>query len=185
MNPEFIVYTGPMSGGKSSSLLSYVDRCQYQKREVVAFKPVIDDRYDKNSIITHSGWKIPAISVKSVADIYSHMTTIKTPAVVAVDEAFMLDGIADALVWLYRQGITIAVATLDLGYNVKPFKETEKMLSWATKVVKCPSVCVICGADAYYTHKKVVSENELEIQVGGLDLYEARCFNHHPHVKTR
>lgn len=180
--PSFIVFTGPMCGGKTSALLSYVDRCKYQKKNVIAFKPAIDTRYDKTSITSHSGWKVDAIVVKSISELVNHIVDIGKPDVLALDEAFMLNGSADALIWLYKQGVSIVVATLDLGYNGKSFKETEKMLSWATKIVKCPSVCVVCGMDAYYTHKKVVSEQEIE--VGGLELYEPRCWEHHPHIKN-
>lgn len=174
----FTLFTGPMCGGKSSALLSYIDRCRYQKKLVVAFKPRIDVRYDATSITTHSGWKTPAVLVGQIRDVYEHMSHIDKPDVVAFDEAFMIDGSADALIWLFRQGISIAVSTLDLDCNCKPFKEPQLMMPWATKIVKCSSVCTVCGADAYYTHKKVAGGDEIE--VGGLDLYEPRCWEHHP-----
>ncbi len=180
-SPEFIVYTGSMASGKTSRLLSYIDRCKYQKKNVIAFKPAIDTRYNKTSITSHSGWKVDAIVIRTIAELAEHIAQIGKPDVIALDESFMLPGSAQALIWLFKQGITIVVSTLDLDYMGKPFKETEKMMSMATEVVKCSSVCSICGEDAYYTHKKVFSEQEIEI--GGMELYESRCWEHHPYIK--
>ena len=61
--PEFIVYTGPMFGSKTTKLLASVDRYRYQNKSVQAFKPNIDDRYSQSEIVTHSGGKIPALLV--------------------------------------------------------------------------------------------------------------------------
>ena len=97
--------------------------------------------------------------------------------VVAVDEAFMIDGSADALVRLFQVGKTIIVSSLEMSASCTAFDEIVKMMPWATKIEKCPAVCVVCQNDAYYTQRKV--ENMEEIQVGGADLYEPRCFNCH------
>ena len=37
--PEFIIFTGPMFGSKTTRLLAAVDRFRYQNRNVIAFKP--------------------------------------------------------------------------------------------------------------------------------------------------
>jgi thymidine kinase len=183
-NPEFIVYTGPMFGSKTSSLLSTLEKYKYQHRKVVVFKPVIDDRYSSTEIVTHGGWKCPAICVRTGADILEHLTTLsENPQVIAVDEAFMIPGVAESLVWLYKSGFTIVVSSLEMSYAGKPFNEIEKMLVWATRVEKCTAVCTVCGRDAHYTHKK--QTNEEEIEVGGAELYEPRCFSHHVSIDHR
>ena len=56
------------------------------------------------------------------------------------------------------------------------------MLPWATKIEKCPAVCTICGKDAFYTYRKVDSLSEIE--VGGSELYEPRCWGHHPNFSN-
>ena len=43
--PEFIIFTGPMFGSKTTRLLAAVDRFRYQNRNVIAFKPKLDERY--------------------------------------------------------------------------------------------------------------------------------------------
>lgn len=102
----------------------------------------------------------------------------KQPDVVAVDEMFMIEGAGEVLVWLYRQlGTTIVVSSLDLSYAGRPFDEVARVLPWATCVEKCSAVCVVCGENAYYTHKK--ADGDDEIKVGGAETYEPRCFAHH------
>jgi len=64
--PEFIVYCGPMFSGKTSNLLSYIDKCKYQKRSVIAFKPSLDNRYSQSSIVSHNGWQTDAIVISSI-----------------------------------------------------------------------------------------------------------------------
>jgi len=88
----------------------------------------------------------------------------------------MIPGVAETLTWLFKNRFSIVVSTLDISASGKPFSEVEKMLPWATCIEKCCAVCVICGKDAFYTHKKQVGGDEIEI--GGDELYEPRCFTH-------
>lgn len=179
MNPEFIIYTGPMFSAKTTSLLSVLDRYKYQGKKVAAFKPRLDDRYDVENISTHGGWKMSASCVKVGRDILEKLADLDSnPHVIAVDEAFMIPGVADVLVWLYRSGYSVVVSTLDLSAAGKPFDEVVKMLPWATTVEKLSAVCVVCNHDAYYTYKKQTGGDEIE--VGGAELYEPRCIKCHP-----
>ena len=184
-NPTLTIYTGPMFSSKTTKLLSDLERFKLQHKKVVVFKPAADDRYSTSEVVSHSGWKWPAVTVKEGADIFGYLSEVEAPPdVVAVDEAFMIPGVADVLVWLYKYGINIVVSSLDLGFQGKPFKEIEKLLPWATYIEKCSAVCTVCGQDAFYTHKKQVTSDE-EIQVGGSELYEPRCFCHHLAIDNR
>lgn len=179
-NPSFVVYVGCMFGSKTSKLLMELERFKYQKKSVIVFKPRLDDRYSQDDVVSHSGWSVPATTVKTGADILGILSDIDgaPPDVIAVDEAFMIPGITQALVWLFRNGFNVVVSTLDLSSAGKPFNEVEKMLPWATHIEKCVAVCTVCGQDAFYTHKKLIDEDNQEIQVGGDELYEPRCFLH-------
>ncbi len=178
-NPEFIVFCGPMFSSKTTKLLSALERFRYQRKNIVVFKPRIDNRYSASSVVSHSGWNTPATIVETGMDVLEHFQKLEAqPDVIAVDELFMIDGIAEVLVWLFRNlGTTVVVSTLDLSATAKPFTEVEKVLPWATHVEKCSAVCVVCGADAPYTHKKATDLEE--IKVGGEDDYEPRCYRHH------
>ena len=89
----------------------------------------------------------------------------------------MIEGSADALVQLFREGKTVVVSSLQLSATGNVFEEVRDMMPWATKIEVCPAVCTVSGNDAYYTHKKV--DDLAEIAVGGSELYEPRCWLHH------
>ena len=59
-----------MFGSKTTRLFAILDRYKYQKRNVIAFKPGIDDRYCETSIVTHSGASMPARVVNSGMEIH-------------------------------------------------------------------------------------------------------------------
>lgn len=177
--PEFIIFTGPMFGAKTSRLLAAIDRFSYQNRKVICFKPRIDRRYSISNITTHNGKSIEAVNVNTGEEIVKIVNDKDTFFdVVAVDEAFMIEGCAEALLELFRNGKTIVVSSLQLSATGNVFEEVRDMMPWATKIEVCPAVCTVSGNDAYYTHKKV--DDLAEITVGGSELYEPRCWVHHP-----
>ena len=177
--PKFILYIGPMFAAKSTNLLSSIDRYLHQKLTVVAFKPKIDNRYSESMIKTHTGGTYPAVAVSTGAEILdSVMNAAVKPDVVAVDEAFMIDGSAEALIRLFREGTTILVSSIDMSAGCQPFTEIQEMMPWATHIEKLSAVCAVCYEDAYYTQKKFDEPVE-RIRVGGADLYEPRCFRCH------
>jgi thymidine kinase len=172
-----------MFSQKTTSMLSMLERYKHQRKVTLVFKPAIDDRYDQDNIVSHSGWSVPAITVITGADILGALTAhTGTVDAVFIDEAFMIPGVASATTWLYRQGINVIVSTLDMSATLKPFVEVEKMMPWASDVKKCSAVCTVCGQDAHFTYKKPVDIDQGEIQVGGAELYEPRCWSHHPSV---
>jgi thymidine kinase len=178
-NPEFIIYTGPMWGSKTTRLIAAMDRLKLQGRKVIAYKPTMDSRYSLSQISTHSGAKWPAHCVNSGDMLWNHYSAYSDPIdAVAIDEAFMIDGVSSAALQILRRGTSVMIASLDLSARCKPFEEIERLMPYATRIEKCSAVCPVCGDDAYYTAK--LSESQAEIEVGGRNLYEPRCFRHHP-----
>lgn len=182
MKNEFVVFVGPMFGGKTTKLLSAIDRYKYQGRDIHVFKPIVDERYSTSEVVTHWGAKIPATRINSESmyatlEPFFYRASDKERAVIAVDEAFMIDGIGDILVRLFKCGHTILVSSLQLSSDFTPYKELAAMLPYATKVEVCPAVCSICGADAHYT-EKIGGRSDHGIEVGGAEMYQPRCFTH-------
>ena len=184
-NPQFIIYTGSMWSGKTSSMLALLERYKYQKKTVLAFKPKIDDRYSVDDITTHSGWSIPATAITADWEIVSVLNELEVPPdVIAVDEMFMIEKSSEVLIWLFRSGFNIVVSSLDLSATCTPFEEVKNILPWATEIHKCKAVCVVCGADAQYTYR-TNDEEKNEIAIGGQNDYECRCSRCHPGFKTK
>lgn len=63
------VITGPMFAGKSEELIRRVKTLSYTKMKIIAFKPAIDDRYDKTAIASHDGAKYEAYAIKNAQSI--------------------------------------------------------------------------------------------------------------------
>ena len=185
MNPQLIVFTGPMFSSKTTGLLSCLEKFKFQGRHIFAFKPKIDDRYAQDEIVSHMGWRFTATRISQGKELIRELMLnvpdgeIPEKSVVAVDEMFMIPGIADELIWLYKNNITVVISTLDLSSTCEPFEEVTKILPWATTIKKSVAVCSVCKEDAYYTWRKPV-EDERDIVIGGVELYEPRCKAHHP-----
>ena len=181
MKNEFVLFVGPMFGGKTTKLLSAIDRYRYQGRDIHVFKPIVDERYSKEEVVTHWGAKVPATRitspVSSLDPAFESFYHIKDNSVIAVDEAFMLEGIGKVLVDLFKRGHTVLASSLQLSSDFTPYKEIQEMMPFATKVEVCPAVCSICGADAYYT-EKIGGRSDHAIEVGGSEMYQPRCLSH-------
>jgi thymidine kinase len=187
INHQLITYVGPMFSGKTSAMLMKLETYKHQGKKLFIFKPQIDNRYSNDCVVTHLGWSVPAIPVFEGKNIIKHLSenadvSVPSSLVVAVDELFMINGASKELIWLFEQGITVIVSTLDLNSNCKPFQEVSKIFPYATHIEKLSAVCSVCNEEARYTWKKNTVNDE-EIAVGGSELYEARCWKHHPKFK--
>jgi thymidine kinase len=185
MRKEFVLYLGPMFSGKTTRLLSSIERHLYKKEDVICFKPHIDGRYSNTEIVTHSSSKVKAYSVKNAKEIEAFFDkAFLTPKIVAVDEAFMIEGCGDYLNKLFMESnVTIYVSSIEMSANLNPFPEVQKMMPYATKIEKCTSICLSCYNDAQLTYRKAIEPLiNKEISVGGSETYEPRCWSCHPLV---
>jgi thymidine kinase len=182
---EFVIFTGCMYASKTSNLLKYVDFKRRQKFNAILIKPKKDDRYSVERVVTHDNMSEQAFSVSSGEDILELVSKNASgdaeKNLVAVDEAFMISESASALIYLYRTGFNVAVASLDMSSSCKAFEEIMKMMPWATRVEKLHAVCSNCFQPASFSYKKTMSDQDIEI--GGSDMYEARCISCHPIAK--
>jgi thymidine kinase len=184
MVPKLKMYVGPMFSGKSTKLIQQIERYKIAKKNIICFKPAMDTRYTKEGfIITHSELHVPCYLVNSSDDIlrlYQEKSEENMINAVAIDEAFMIEDISKACLSLvYNQKIDVLVSSIDMSASLIAFDEISKLMCHATHVKKCKSVCTVCGDDASYTMRKFSKNKEDEIQVGGEDMYEARCLDHH------
>ncbi len=177
-DPRFEIFTGPMFGGKTSLMLAAIAREKYRKKKIIAFKPKMDHRYGDSYISTHTGYKLEAVPVSTGDEIIEASVDYD---VVAVDEAFMIDGSAEALKSLFLSGKSIYVASIQLSATGNAFEEIQAMMPWATRIEICTAVCQVTGQDAYYTVR--ISKPGEEIEVGGAETYQPRSFSATPFMK--
>jgi len=165
------VICGGMFAGKSELLIQRLNRAGYAKKNIVAFKPAIDNRYSVTEIASHSGHTYKSIAVKWASDIPDYITN--DIDVIGIDEAQFFDDYIIELVQMLSSKVDIYVAGLDLDSAGKPFGSMPHLLAIADKVTKVSAVCMKCGADA--TRSQRLVSNSEQILVGAKDSYEARC----------
>ncbi|MFR3071893.1 Thymidine kinase [uncultured Clostridium sp.] len=172
------VVIGPMYSGKSEELIRRLKRAKIAKQNVVVFKPVIDDRYSKEDVVSHSGYTINAIPIKDSSEINKYIN--EDTQVVGIDEVqFFDDEIVDMAIELADKGIRVIAAGLDMDFKGEPFGPTPRLLAVAEFVDKIQAICSVCGQPATRSQRLINGEpakyDEPIIQVGAVESYEARC----------
>lgn len=176
------VICGPMFAGKSEELIRRIKTLSYAHQKIIAFKPSIDNRYDKTAIASHDGEKYQAMAVKNVEEIEKKITP--DIQVVAIDEVQFFGNPIVALVEkLADRGIRVIVAGLDTDFRGEPFGPMPELLARAEFVTKLTAACTVCGCAATRTQRLVNGEpakfDDPVILVGAKESYEARCRKHH------
>ncbi|MEG7334687.1 thymidine kinase [Bacillus sp. 0102A] len=173
---------GSMFSGKSEELIRRVKRATYAKQEVRVFKPVIDNRYSEDAVVSHNGTSMKSYVISSAADIWDHIS--ERTDVIAVDEVQFFDqAIVEALSSLADKGYRVIAAGLDMDFRGEPFGVVPDIMAIAESVTKLQAVCSVCGSPASRTQRlidgKPVSYDDPVILVGASESYEARCRHHH------
>jgi thymidine kinase len=166
------VVTGSMFSGKSEELIRRLRRAQIAKQKVQIFKPVVDDRYADDHIVSHSEMRIPSETVKSSDELVSRVHA--DTEVVGIDEGQFFDAhLPAACNTLADRGKRVIVAGLDQDYLGRPFEPMPQLLAIAEYITKTLAICVVCGDPANHTQRLVPSTDR--VLVGASGLYEARC----------
>lgn len=166
-----------MFSGKSEELMRRLRRAQIAGHRTVVVKPGIDDRYDIECVVSHSGARMPAVGFADAAGIVRFAAGYD---VVGIDEAqFFDDEIIGVCRELCGRGLRVIAAGLDTDFRCDPFGPMPHLLASAEFVDKLQAVCHRCGGPATRTQRLVGGQPAPfagdTIQVGALDAYEARC----------
>src|SRR5438552_382096 len=165
------VIVGSMYSGKTEELIRRLRRAQIARQRVEIFKPAIDDRYATDHIVSHSELKIPSRTVRNAKEVLRHAHEAQ---VIGIDEGqFLGTDLLPVCEKLANQGKRVIVAGLDQDYRGRPFEPMPELLAIAEYITKTLAICMVCGAPANRTYRKVKKGGR--VVVGGSDLYEARC----------
>ena len=176
------VICGPMFAGKSEELIRRIKRIEYAKKKVVVFKPLIDNRYSENEVVSHNKRKTKCYNLSNSSDAYKYIT--EDTYAVAFDEVqFMDEGILNVCEELANKGIRVICAGLDNDFRGEPFSIMPQLLCKAEYVTKLTAICNVCGSNATRTQRIVngvpASYDDPIIIVGASEAYEPRCRHCH------
>jgi thymidine kinase len=176
------VITGPMYCGKSEELIRRLRRVKIAKQKVKVFKPVLDNRYSKNDVVSHSGNSIDAVPVDHPEEILERIDD--SVDVVGIDEAqFFHEDLVDICENLADKGVRVILAGLDRDFRNQPFGPMPELMARAEYVDKLHAICIQCGEPASRTQRLIDGEpaaaDDPVILVGASEVYEARCRSCH------
>ena len=173
---------GSMFSGKSEELIRRVRRTQFAKQKLAVFKPLIDNRYSEEAVVSHNGTSVMAKPVAHSTDIFQHINS--EIEVIAIDEVqFFDDEIVQVVQHLANSGHRVIVAGLDQDFRGEPFGQMPALMAIAEQVTKLQAVCAVCGSPASRTQRLINGEpasyHDPVILVGASESYEPRCRHHH------
>ena len=180
------VICGCMFAGKTEELIRRINVLSYARKNILVFKPQIDNRYSTTEIASHAGSKVTCIVINEAKEILNHVNY--DTDVVAIDEVqFFDEDVVDICEYLADSGLRVMVAGLDKDFRGEPFGVLPDLLTRAEFVTKLTAVCAKCGAPATRTQRiingKPASFNDPIVLVGAKEAYEPRCRHCHEIVE--
>ncbi len=172
------VICGSMFAGKTEELLRRIKRAEYAKQKIVMFKPLMDNRYSEDEVVSHNKNSYKSINIDHARDMLEHVT--KDIDIVAIDEVqFLDDEVIDIIDYFASKKKRVICTGLDKDFRGEPFTFMPKLLSTAEFVTKLSAICVICGDSATRTQRivngKPAKYTDPLILLGAEENYEPRC----------
>jgi thymidine kinase len=165
------VICGSMFSGKTEELLRRLRRAEFAKQSILLFKPIIDDRYATEAVVSHQGQSWEAKRVAAAMDIQNSW---QGEQIVAIDEAQFFDAaVVQVCSDLANKGVRVIVAGLDMDFKGVPFGPMPQLMAIAEYVSKVHAVCVHCGKLAQFSHRTVAQTQQ--VLVGAVEKYQPLC----------
>jgi thymidine kinase len=160
-----------MFSGKSEELIRRMRRAVIGRQRVQVFKPIIDDRFATDEVVSRDDRRLKATAVGTSSELLSRVEI--GVQVVGIDEVQFFDaGVVEVCMQLADAGIRVIAAGLDQDYMRRPFGPMPGLLAVAEEVSKMHAICVRCRGSAHYSQR--VSGGNTQVEVGDSS-YEARC----------
>ena len=179
MRGKLETIVGAMFAGKTSELLKRILWAKHQSKKIIVIKPVIDNRYDQEKIITHNDLSHDCFSMsdwKHVNDNFKFNKDIVD--VVFLDEIQFMntDETLENVERILNNSIDVVCSGLDQDSRGRPWETSSMLLGLSDKIIKIYGFCNVCGMEATKTYRK--TEGGGRTQVGAADIYEPRCLKH-------
>jgi thymidine kinase len=162
------VICGSMFSGKTEELIRRLKRAQFAQQKVEIFKPVVDNRYSHEEVVSHDNNAIRSTPVESSSNILLLANDVE---VVGIDEAqFFDEGIVEVCNELANRGCRVIAAGLDMDFQGKPFGPIPNLMATAEYVTKVHAVCMHTGNLAHYSHRTATDQKR--VLLGAQEQYE-------------
>lgn len=173
MSGKLKIYIGPMFAGKSTSLLKDIRELLNNNMKVLVVKSSLDDRYNKNKIVTHNKDSEDCIVVNDLLTIINNDYDA-----IVIDEAQFIKNLKTVVIdWVEKFNKYVVIGGLDGDYKKQPIGEILDLIPYSDELYKLSAFCNVCKDKAHFT-LRLVESNE-KILIGGSDLYIPVCRKHY------
>ena len=179
MRGKLETIVGAMFAGKTSELLKRILWAKHQSKKIIVIKPIIDDRYDQEKIITHNDLSHDCFSMKNWKHVNDNFKFNKDIVdVVFLDEIQFMDTdeTLENVERILNNSIDVVCSGLDQDSRGRPWETSSMLLGLSDKIIKIYGFCNVCGMEATKTYRK--TQGGGRTQVGAADIYEPRCLKH-------
>jgi thymidine kinase len=187
---ELHLVMGPMFAGKTTNLINKVNEL-IQKgvpmTDILLVNHSRDSRYNIGKICSHNGLVIDSYSMENLyqLDMTLLNNCLPNKKYLFIDEGQFFADLYDTvlnIMKLFKKekcNLAIYIFGLDGDFQQKPFSNGSKLLElipYCNSITKLQSKCYICNAPAPFS-KRLISSN-LQILVGGTNMYQPSCWEH-------
>ena len=179
MRGKLETIVGAMFAGKTSELLKRILWAKHQSKKIIVIKPIIDNRYDQEKIITHNDLSHDCFSMKNwkhVNDNFKFNRDIVDVLFLDEIQFMSTDETLENVETILNNGIDVVCSGLDQDSRGRPWETSSMLLGLSDKIIKIYGFCNVCGMEATKTYRK--TEGGGRTQVGAADIYEPRCLKH-------
>ncbi len=134
-----------MFSGKSEELIRRLRRARIARKRVQVFKPILDNRYSADEIVSHGDQRMDSEVVSNAKEMLAKIDW--RTQVVGIDEAnFFGPDLLDVTAQLADTGKQVIVAGLDTDFLGRPFPPMPELLCLAESISKTLAICMRCGS---------------------------------------
>jgi len=151
---------GPMFSGKSSILLSEIEKATIAKIPCCIIRPKTDTR----KFFTHTKREYQNVDNYNVDDLKD--VPAAKYGVICVDESQFFNSLLPSLEWA-NQGARVFISSLNGDRHQKEWKTTQEMIPLVDEIIFLKAVCSRCGSYEASFSYKVHDTSTSQVDIGG------------------
>jgi len=187
---ELHLIIGPMFAGKTTYLINKVNELILNGvpiDNILLVNHSSDSRYDIGKICSHDGLVIDSYSMEHLYQLYisSPNDCFLNKTYLFIDEGQFFTDLYETVLNIMKlfkknkRNLAIYIFGLDGDFQQKTFNNGSRLLElipYCNSITKLQSKCYICKSPASFSKRLI--ESNLQILVGGTNIYQPSCFEH-------